>query len=341
MTIIALLKGEKVNFLHVNVLRQINSTQFIVGDMTGLAILTIQGENTNNVEVGKGLKMVKPLFVEKQVITSHPKFSPMKVKEIPMDVNDTEIEKLVASYKGKITVDRGISFNSIETEYSENAIIENVLVYVQTKSKTIDGAYGPYQICNIIDYESNKFSINLYKHHVDKLEIDQVYMMQKIKKTSIRTETGIRMATTNYTKIKVASAEQRDVFKDVNLADARIDGTCLMFTDLSYYACCKSHLSKLMEDNSCPQCGQVDAKDIKMDLRCTLIVQDGSDEDSMISITVFRKHIEKYFDRDITNDDDEETVAAILDEKCAGKSCQVHYNKVGADNNVGVKVDLT
>ena len=73
-----------------------------------------------------------------------------------------------------------------------------------------------------------------------------------------------------------------------------------------------------MEDNGCPLCGQVDV----MDLRCTLIVQDRKNEDSMSSKPVFRKQIEKYFDKDITNDEEEETVAAIIDDKFARKSCQ-------------------
>ena len=42
----------------------------------------------------------------------------------------------------------------------------------------------------------------------------------------------------------------------------------------------------------------------------------------MSSKPVFRKHIEKYFDKDRTNDEEEETEAAIIDDKFARKSCQ-------------------
>ena len=41
MTIQQLIDGEKVHFLHVNVLREISKTQFIVGDKTGLAVLSV------------------------------------------------------------------------------------------------------------------------------------------------------------------------------------------------------------------------------------------------------------------------------------------------------------
>ena len=74
--------------------------------------------------------------------------------------------------KLNMQVDKGISFNSIKNDYDDNTLIENenVLLYDQSRSRKIDGAYG--QICNIIDYDSNKFSINLYKQNVDKLEVD-------------------------------------------------------------------------------------------------------------------------------------------------------------------------
>ena len=60
MTILQILNGENVNMLQVNVLKEINSTQFVVGDTTGLALLTVQESGTKFIEVGKGVKMVSP-----------------------------------------------------------------------------------------------------------------------------------------------------------------------------------------------------------------------------------------------------------------------------------------
>ena len=48
MTILQILNGENVNMLQVNVLKEINSTQFVVGDKTGLAVLTVQENGTND-----------------------------------------------------------------------------------------------------------------------------------------------------------------------------------------------------------------------------------------------------------------------------------------------------
>ena len=83
MTILKLMNGEKVNFLQLNVLKEINSTQFIVGDQTGMAILTTDHDNAKWIEVGKGLKMVKPAKLDENRITCHPKFCPMKTKSLP------------------------------------------------------------------------------------------------------------------------------------------------------------------------------------------------------------------------------------------------------------------
>ena len=114
-----------------------------------------------------------------------------------------------------------------------------------------------------------------------------------------------------------------------------------MFNDLTYYASCKRHLTKLSDNNCCPECGDLDAKEIRMDLRCKMIVKDENDEDQIISITVFRKHLEKYINEDLTIEHDEEKVAEILEDKVSCKKCEVHYNSAGSQNNVAVKVKVT
>ena len=54
MTIFQLLKGETVNFLQVNVLKQISLTHYIVADKTGLAIMTTDEQANQFIEIGKG-----------------------------------------------------------------------------------------------------------------------------------------------------------------------------------------------------------------------------------------------------------------------------------------------
>ena len=333
MSIEKLLKNEKVNFLQVNVLKQINSTQFIVGDNTGMAIMNVDLENVQHIEVGKGLKMVKPSRIEENRITCHPRFHPMKTKAMDMKVDYEKMDEMELSGKTTTPDTAGITFNQIENDFGDNAIINSVLVYITTKSRIIDGKYGSYQICNIKDTEGSSLTINLYKQNIDRLEVNKVYTLEKIKKTTIKTDSGVRMSTTNFTKIRNASQYQIDLFSNVQIADHKISGVCVMFNDLSFYKTCKKHLTKLGDDDSCTHCGQIDKDDGKADFRCALIVEN-TDDDSMSVIVIFKRHIEI----DLTSDDDEAKVIEILEEKIVGKSCTIHYNNKGDENNVAVKV---
>ena len=93
MTILQILRGENVTVLQVNVLKEINSTQFVVGDTTGLAVMTVNKSATKFIEVGKGVRMFKPSKVNEKVISVHPKFSPKKTKAMQMEVNYDEVDK--------------------------------------------------------------------------------------------------------------------------------------------------------------------------------------------------------------------------------------------------------
>ena len=372
MTIQDLINGEKVSLLHVNVLKQISKDQFIVADNTGLAVLHILSGNSNNVEVGKGLKMMKPSLGKDKLITSHPKLNPMKTRSLQITVNQAEVDKLMKMNKQRNPVDKGISFKQIERDHGNNALIDTILVYVTTTSRVIEGKFGDYQICNIVDHEGTTFSINLYKQHVGKLEANQVYVLQKVKKTTIKTKTGIRIETTNVTKVHEATPDQIDVFSDVKFADKKIHGVCLMFNDFSYYQSCKKHLTKIDEDGKCLNCGDIKKEDSKLDFRCNLMIEHskesddekdnvsqdnanedddnedddnkdddnkedvGKDDDSITSVVVFMRHLEIQ----ASNNDDEEKIIDILENSIVGKMVEIHYNVVGEDNNVAVKVSF-
>ena len=96
MTVKKLLSGDNVNFIQVNVLKELSQTQFIVGDNSGLVIMRLDEnmEYHKQIEVGKGLKIMKPQKVTENVITCHKKFSPMKSRPIKMEVNDEEIKNI-------------------------------------------------------------------------------------------------------------------------------------------------------------------------------------------------------------------------------------------------------
>ena len=333
MTILQLLNGENVNYLHVNVLKQISSTQFIVGDRTGIAIMTTESNISQHIELGKGLKMVKPYKIDQNVISPHPKFNPMKTKPMQMDVNYDAMDELEQQEIKTTPVNKGLNFKQIETDFGDNAIINDVLAYVTFASRKIEGKYGPYQICNLVDVDGNSVAINLYKHNIDKLETNKVYKLEKIKKTTISSaDSKLRMGTTPFTKIAVAKQSEIDLFADVKIADKKVDGMCLMFNNLNYYRSCKKHLTKLDDMGCCSQCGQMEKDDEKLDFRCSLVIN--TSDDDMVEIVIFLRHL----NIKINENHDESELIEMIEQTIVGKMCQVHYNENGDDNNVAVKL---
>ena len=335
MTIQKLIDGEHVNCLQVNILKELSATQYIVGDTTGIAILTIDEGSAKFVEVGKGLRMVKPSKVDENNISTHPKFSPQKMKAMLLNIDDEDIERLSTLVKGA-PVKKGINFSQIDTEYGPNAVINEVLAYVTSASRIIEGKYGTYQICNLVDFDGNSMAINLYKSNINKLEVNKAYRLEKIKKTTIKSEDGkLRMATTNFSAIKDATQSETDLFKDVKIADKKLQGTCMMFNNLNLYKSCSKHLLKLDESGNCGQCDPNSTTAKSADFRCSLIIENPENE-ILTEIAIFKRHLKL----DIDDDCIEETLIEMIEEAVVGKECEIHYNENGTDNNVAVKLTV-
>ena len=335
MTIKKLLKGEQVNVLQVNVLREISSTKFIVGDVTGLAIMYIE-ENTQKkqTEVGKGLKLMKPQKLGDHMIGCHDKFKPMKTKAATLKVNEKKIDELEAMDIHLNPISQGTPFQEIVDNYGQNANIDDVLAYVTTVSRMIDGKYGMYQICNIKDCHGTTLTINLYKENTGKLNPNTVYRIKNIKKTTIQTNSTLRLGTTTLTTIREAKEEETKLFANTMIADKKIDAECAMFNEFSYYKSCRQHNAKLTENGQCKVCGQVEKDDGKLDFRATLLLVTA--DGSIVPITVFRRLL----DIEIQEDDTEEIVCEKVENHIVGKRCQIDYNENGDDDNIAVKIEI-
>ena len=183
MTIRELLKGEQVNVLQLNILKEIDPKIFIVGDATGLAVLHFNEKpQIGCVEEGKGIKLLKPKKKDDQTIACHPKFEPMKTKAMVMKVNQAKVDEMAPEARQANPVDPGIAIQDIIDSFTEHSLIQNILAIVTSVSREIEGKYGSYQICNLRDCNGTASSINLYKTNVGKLEIHKVYRITKIKK---------------------------------------------------------------------------------------------------------------------------------------------------------------
>ena len=336
MTIQKVLNGEQVTCLQVNVLRELSPTQYIVGDRTGMAIMTTDETSSKFVEVGKGLRMVKPAKVDEKVIKTHPKISPMKTKAMELDIDYDKMDDLVGQEVKVAPEKTGINFLNIENDFGDNAVINQVLAYVTSSSRIIDGKFGPYQICNLVDFDGNTVAINLYKSNINKLEINKIYKLEKIKKTGIKSDNDkLRMATTNFTKISDAAPREVELFSDVKIADKKLQGTCIMFNQLHFYKCCKKHMAKLDDEGNCPHCGQIDEQGKSADFRCSLVIDNPEDVDET-EIVIFKRHLNLNIDADTQED----MLIAALEDTVMGKNCEIHYNEISDGNNIAVKITL-
>ena len=333
MTILQLINSEKVSVLHVNVIKQIDSTHYVVADQTGMAIMITDEQANQFIEIGKGLKMVKPSRIDENTISTHPKFKPMKTKATQMDVDFDQIKELEKKIMPRHCQNNSISFNKIETDFADNAIIDQILVYVTSASRIIDGKYGEYQICNIVDTDGSSIAINLYKSNINKLVINKVYKISKIKKTNLSNDNKLRIATTNFTKIVDGSQGELDFFKDVKIADEKIDGIYLMFNNLHHYKSCKKHQSKLDDSGNCNHCKNFNNQDEKTDFVCSLVLEKSEDE-MPVEIAIFRRHLDIAIDENLSEPD----LIEFLEQLLVGKQCQVDYNVVGSDNNVAIRL---
>ena len=334
MTIKDLLKGEQVNVLQLNILKAIDQKTFVVGDATGLAVMHFDEKPTMGcVEEGKGIKLLKPKKIDEETIACHPKFEPMKTKALAMKVNQKKVDEMATKAMQATPVDRGIAIQDIIDSFAEHSIIQNILAIVTSVSREIEGKYGSYQICNLRDCNGTASSINLYKTNIGKLETHKIFRITKIKKTAINTQSGIRLACTNYTTIVEATSSEAELFKDTKLADKKFEGTCLMFNNFSYYKSCSKHLTKI-DNNQCKHCGELQTDDGKLDFRCVLLLE--NKENEIIAINIFKRHL----NIEIPEETSEDEVQQLVEDYIVSKRVKIDYNALSEDNKVAVKVSI-
>jgi hypothetical protein len=337
MTIQQLLDGIKVNWIHVNIIEQLSPTTYIVGDATGLAIMETSqlAKYQNYIETGQGLKLIKPNKVETDVIAADHRFSPMKTKPIQLPKPDKRrLAKLQNAPKVKPAVQQVdyIDFETIKNDYQENTIVSKTLVYVATVSRLIDGKYGEYRICNIVDSASTLLTLSLYSPHIGKLEDNQVYSLTKLKKTLLKNDGSIRLNTTKFTQIQKGTPTEEALFQGVQVADHVTEGCCVMYSNFTCYDACPKHFSKLDDDGECLGCKvKIEKSDAIKDFHCFLQIED---HDDLKSILIFRRHLKTQADMK------EEDLEEYMNNEFIGQNMRVQYNTPNDENNIAVKIEI-
>ena len=201
-------------------------------------------------------------------------------------------------------------------------------------SRVIDGMYGEYQICNMRDTSSTPLSLSLYKPHVKKLRDNQVFSLTKVKKNILKHDGAIRLSTTRYTQIQKGNSSEEKLFQDVQVADHIIEGSCVMYTNLTHYKACSKHFTKLRDDGECERCQvKIDEADVQHDFHCLLQVEDHEHED-LVPILIFRRHLK--FNA-VMN---ETEIEGKIEQLIVGQTVKIQYNDGKGDTNVAVRVEI-
>ena len=186
MTLKQLLETDGVTtlkWIYVNIIQLLSYNQFIVADSTGLAIMQVDEKIKKEIEVGQGLKLVKPRKIDDISFimeNASVRTKPMVLRKL----DKTEMEELSqkAANVQKTQKPKYTEFNSIINNYGENTIVDTVLIMVSKISRLIQGRFGDYRIVSIIDATSAPLSMNLYVPFLEKLEENQVFVLTNLKK---------------------------------------------------------------------------------------------------------------------------------------------------------------
>ena len=204
-----------------------------------------------------------------------------------------------------------------------------------TVSRPIESKYGCYRICNLRDTSSDQMAINLYAPHVDKLAANEVCVMKRLKKITMRTDGTTRLCTNKQSEIRTGSQEERDMFKNVKIADKIVEGCCIMFSNMSLYNACSKHMTKLDQYMTCLGCQKtLSGEEAIVDFHCMLQIED-LENSAIESILVFRRLIKI----DI-HETDEKDIEAIIENEVVGKRLKIDYNTPHEEDNVAVKVTV-
>ena len=273
----------------------------------------------------------------------------MKTKLIPaLKFNDEQINEVERKVKSaneprnskQVIAGNEVDFRSIEDKVEDNSSVPKVLVLVKTISRFIDSQYGGYKICQLVDKNGDILPLNLYNKFMDILEEPKVYIITRLKKIKMKTDGSVRLTTTNFTKVDIATKAQVDMFKEVKIAEHIIEGSCIMCTNITPYRSCLKHLIKLSELDECQGCEKIIPQDeVVLDFKFTLQIEEDPNIE-MVSIVVLKKLI-KIKKIDANEVAIEERIEEELDELVVGKDMKVDYDVSSYnDDNIAIRIEM-
>ena len=110
------LEGQNLpgNTLIVSIIKKLQSSKFIVGDSSGLALLKVAENHDKDIKVGITVKLIKPVAIDNQTIQSNKSFKPMKSKtKLELTPSEEDLSKFeVKEEESQIKNDLTISIHN-------------------------------------------------------------------------------------------------------------------------------------------------------------------------------------------------------------------------------------
>ena len=320
------LKNKKLpgNILELVVLKEIDKYSYVVGDSSGLTLLSVSSNpsHAKEIKIGATLKLLKPIVIDNKTLETNKNFKPLKSKKDIILTPSVEDLAKFETMTNDIKVDSKLkTFKSVKENHSQTNI-SSLTVMITNVSRIIETKTGSYQISGMMDVEGQKASINLYEKNIDKLEVGSIYTLTKIKKTIIRKDGKheMRLATTKFTTISEAIEDNKLQFGNISLGESQMEGKILGFSEINIYNSCDKHWSKLDDEDICPKC-EGPAMKIKVDFHTELYIQD-STSDEMKSFLIFKRQIIK-----MINETDEKDLIEKRLADLEGLDCTIEYDE--------------
>ena len=312
------------NILTVTLVKKITNERYIIGDKSGLAILEYSNTGKKELKIGTGIKLIKPVNLNKWTVRCNSNFAPVKtldhdeVNAKPKQLQ--ELENKVEKPKENSKHDNHMTFEEIRKMPTGNAI-QKLTFLVTKNSRIITTTSGQYQICGLKDIQGQTLSINLYDKFINSLEVGNVFMATRIKKFNLKKDGQYesRLSTTKFTGISLAPAKETKLFENMKISDNSMDGTILGFSELNCYYSCSIHWNKIDDTGACPACNDKPPES-KFDFKAKLLVACPDNEEEIKTFLMFKRAAKM-----ITTEETEEDVENKLAEYSGGQ-CTIEYD---------------
>ena len=236
----AVLNGQKIKLLEVQVVKVIHKNLIIIADNTAASLISV----SEDFKEGSTLRIFKPKMLDSSVIESDPKIKPVKsFKNIQIKSVSSkrlgDLQTAANAFKASSPEIEGTLIEEI-AHLPEKAVVPLMTLFVASMSKVINGDYGPYQTATIKDIRGDTSTLLISNKHVAKVPVQAVLQCTKLSKSKKADNNGAfkRVTTSADSQFKVVEPSVSANFLSNKLGEFSFKGTIFGCTDVKFFPNC-------------------------------------------------------------------------------------------------------